>query len=310
MEPHLLKELGQIAGIGGIAVGTFLLLFRDVIRKKIFPRLTQGQAFRVILVFMILTWSVALAGVAAWWVSSSKATAPPPEGKLLTVAASIWKIDLDAKGALVASREFAGSAGENISSATLAEMSNWIASQFGLAEGKAVEEIRVKVQIPADLNSGPPRFTRIPSGPPVEVLLWDLRAGGKSRLPLDWESVKQMESEFQIEIRAPGSAPTLLTVTPGRGLEKEVALSPARLGIGVETFSGAGDGISERLCQQLSLNRLIRVVDPGVLETVREEVRRQNEAIRQHPERQLALRSLGVDYIISGNVRSDPMVRP
>jgi hypothetical protein len=66
MEPQLLKMLGQIAGIGGIALGVFLLLFRDVIRRKISPKLTQNQGYRVILVFMILTWSIAIVGVAAY----------------------------------------------------------------------------------------------------------------------------------------------------------------------------------------------------------------------------------------------------
>jgi hypothetical protein len=37
-ELESLKQLGQIAGIGGIALGVLLLLFRDVIRKAVFPR--------------------------------------------------------------------------------------------------------------------------------------------------------------------------------------------------------------------------------------------------------------------------------
>ena len=34
MEAEVLKTVGQIAGIGGISLGVFLLLFRDIIRKK------------------------------------------------------------------------------------------------------------------------------------------------------------------------------------------------------------------------------------------------------------------------------------
>ena len=66
METELLKTLGQIAGIGGIALGVFLLLFRDLIRKKIFPTLTKDQAFRLLRLIAILIWSVALAGIGAW----------------------------------------------------------------------------------------------------------------------------------------------------------------------------------------------------------------------------------------------------
>jgi hypothetical protein len=66
METDLLKTLGQIAGIGGISLGVFLLLFRDLIRKKIFPTLTKDQAFRLLRLIAILVWSVAIVGIGAW----------------------------------------------------------------------------------------------------------------------------------------------------------------------------------------------------------------------------------------------------
>lgn len=72
METNLLKVVGQIAGIGGISLGVFLLLFRDIIQKKIFPQLTKQQAFRLLILLSILIWSVALAGIGAWvWSNSS-----------------------------------------------------------------------------------------------------------------------------------------------------------------------------------------------------------------------------------------------
>jgi len=66
MNIEILKTVGQIAGIGGIALGVFLLLFRDVIRKKIFPSLTKEQGYRILVLFLILVWSVAISGVGAW----------------------------------------------------------------------------------------------------------------------------------------------------------------------------------------------------------------------------------------------------
>jgi hypothetical protein len=36
MSGEFLKIAAQVAGIGGVAIGTFLILFRDVIRKNIF----------------------------------------------------------------------------------------------------------------------------------------------------------------------------------------------------------------------------------------------------------------------------------
>lgn len=66
MEAELLKNVGQVAGIGGIAFGVFLLLFRNIIRKKIFPKLTQQQAFQLLILISVLVWSIALAGIGAW----------------------------------------------------------------------------------------------------------------------------------------------------------------------------------------------------------------------------------------------------
>ncbi len=55
-----IKEWGLIAGVAGLGLGVFLVLFREVIRKKIFPTLTKKQGFQILLTFMILVWSIAL----------------------------------------------------------------------------------------------------------------------------------------------------------------------------------------------------------------------------------------------------------
>ena len=70
MDAQLLKTAGQIAGIGGLALGVFFLLFKDLLKKIAAPGMTKEQWFRVVIIFMVLVWSVALAGVGAWlWVS-------------------------------------------------------------------------------------------------------------------------------------------------------------------------------------------------------------------------------------------------
>ena len=63
MELNLLKTVGQIAGIGGLAIGMLVLIFRDVIRKKIFPKLSREQAYSLLRLILILAWSVALVGI-------------------------------------------------------------------------------------------------------------------------------------------------------------------------------------------------------------------------------------------------------
>lgn len=78
MDTEMIKIVGQIAGIGGISIGVFLILFREVIRKKIFSKLTKKQGFKIIVLFLIFVWSIAIVGIVAW-VWSGKISSPPEE---------------------------------------------------------------------------------------------------------------------------------------------------------------------------------------------------------------------------------------
>lgn len=62
----LVREIGQIAGIGGLALGTLALIFREVIRKNVFPSLTKTHAFQILRLIIVLTFSVAALGIGAW----------------------------------------------------------------------------------------------------------------------------------------------------------------------------------------------------------------------------------------------------
>jgi len=75
MDAGLLKTLGEILGIGGVALGVFFLLFREIIRKSIFPTLKKDDAYRLLRLISILIWSVAVIGVAAWFWGDRKAVA-------------------------------------------------------------------------------------------------------------------------------------------------------------------------------------------------------------------------------------------
>lgn len=66
MDAQLLKTLGQIAGIGGIAIGAFLIIGRNVLAKNIFPRLQKRDATKVILSIAFMAWTIALAGIGAY----------------------------------------------------------------------------------------------------------------------------------------------------------------------------------------------------------------------------------------------------
>jgi hypothetical protein len=66
MDAKLLEIVGQIAGIGGLALGVLLIVFRDIIRKNIFPKLPPAQAYRLLRLITAAVWSVAVIGIIAW----------------------------------------------------------------------------------------------------------------------------------------------------------------------------------------------------------------------------------------------------
>ena len=224
------------------------------------------------------------------------------EKKPLALHASIWKVELDSKGTLLATKEFSAGSG-HVSATSLGEFAKWVSNQLELTARKGAPNVHLKVRVPADLKSEKPIIQRIPEGQ-MDVLLWDTRGGGKGRLPLTWETVRDMQPAFQLEVRIPGSESTVIDVTPGTALTKEMDLKPLKVRIGVEKFSGLDDGITERVCDELSANPLIAIVDPVMLEKVRREIEAQKERIRLAPMVQMAVRSLGIDYIISGSVQA------
>jgi hypothetical protein len=80
METQLLESVGKIAGIGGIALGVFVLLFEEVIRKNIFPMLSDDHASGLIRQFMYLTFVVAVCGIVAWTFVAVKLPRPSGAG--------------------------------------------------------------------------------------------------------------------------------------------------------------------------------------------------------------------------------------
>jgi hypothetical protein len=66
MDAEFVRIAGKVAGIGGLAIGALLILYRDVIRRNIFPQMSKGQAYGLLRLIIILAWSVAIIGIAAW----------------------------------------------------------------------------------------------------------------------------------------------------------------------------------------------------------------------------------------------------
>jgi hypothetical protein len=298
----LLKMLGQIAGIGGIALGVFLLLFRDVIRKRIFPKVTQKQGYHIILIFMILSWSVAIAGVAAWVIIQTKNGGASNVATSPVLTASLWNVKLDTKGSLITSKEFSGKPSSGIDQSLLDDIVDWISREIGIPADYKPQHVKVNVHIPADLSTQEPVISRKPEGP-MEVLMWDTRGGGKTRIPLSVEMLRAIDGEFYLEIRVPGFGQQVVTVTRGQLCDETFDLVSMPVSVGIEQFDGEGAGISDRLAQRLSLRQGFKVTSPDMLKTIREELKMHNEHIARNPQIQLPLRELGIDYIISGSVQ-------
>ncbi|QYF94633.1 DUF4019 domain-containing protein [Massilia sp. PAMC28688] len=63
---EVLQTVGQVAGIGGLALGVFVLIFRDIVRRNIFPKLGPTHAYRVITLIVSLTFLISATGIGAY----------------------------------------------------------------------------------------------------------------------------------------------------------------------------------------------------------------------------------------------------
>lgn len=72
MSIEVWSEFGKIAGIAGLALGVFFVLFREIIRKAIFPTLTKPDAYRLLRLITVLIFAVAIAGIGAWLIGPQK----------------------------------------------------------------------------------------------------------------------------------------------------------------------------------------------------------------------------------------------
>lgn len=71
MDLEILKTLAQVGGVGCVALGVVMLVFRDIIRQSIFRRLRRDQAVRVLYTIIAATWSIGVVGLGTWaWVET------------------------------------------------------------------------------------------------------------------------------------------------------------------------------------------------------------------------------------------------
>jgi len=302
---ELLNSLGQVAGIGGVALGVFLLLFRDVIRKKIFPQLTKKQGYRVVLLFLILTWSVAIAGIIAWVTTQNGEHADDAAAvEASTITASLWRIELDTKGSLIGTTTVTGTPGGAVDEQMLTDLVEWTAMTLGATPQQAPQSVQVSIEVQENIDEAAPVVKRTPDGN-MTVLMWHIGVGGKSRLPLDLSLLREMRGDFTIEVQVPGFDKEIVKVPWGEEVSQVLNLTPTTISIAVEQFLNDTERASERLAQRLNSYGRFKVVSPDMLNRIREEIKEQRENIARNPMMQMSIRKLGVDYIISGSVSSD-----
>lgn len=66
MHTELFKIIAEVAGIGGLALGVLLVLFRNIIRKSIFPMFKEEHAHHLLQLITVLIFAISIAGIGAW----------------------------------------------------------------------------------------------------------------------------------------------------------------------------------------------------------------------------------------------------
>lgn len=59
-----------VAGIGGVALAAVVYVFREIIRKEIFPRLTKGQAYSLLNKIIVMIFVMGVLGIGAYLLTS------------------------------------------------------------------------------------------------------------------------------------------------------------------------------------------------------------------------------------------------
>ncbi len=91
LDGETLKAVGQTAGLAGIAIALATFVFRDIIRRNIFPNLTRMQGYRLLRLIVVLSSVLAALGIAAW-VLVTVQEEKTPEEKLKEKAEAAIKV--------------------------------------------------------------------------------------------------------------------------------------------------------------------------------------------------------------------------
>jgi hypothetical protein len=65
-DPGIIGVAGKVAGIGGLALGTFLILFRKMISEKFLPQMPKNKAYSFMRLVAVLIFIVTIVGIVAY----------------------------------------------------------------------------------------------------------------------------------------------------------------------------------------------------------------------------------------------------
>jgi acyl carrier protein len=68
---NLFQTLAGAAGLAGISVGFVLVIFRDIIKKNIFPKLNAEHSYGILRLIIQLTFGIGILGIGAWVIDRS-----------------------------------------------------------------------------------------------------------------------------------------------------------------------------------------------------------------------------------------------
>ena len=285
--------LGLVAGVGGL-VKLFLEIRADTRSDPSLGALLARPRFRLIL-------AISLGGLGLFGILLWRTTTRTPRDLVL----QLWRVELDAKNALLASHHFTDLSGGIIPEARLQEIGRWVAGQLVPDSTGPTQDLHVDLLVPPDLAHDTLEIAVTPPGHD-ELNLWTVE-GGKERVPLSKQALATLNQDFWLEIGRPGYPSTTVKVAQGQKLERHLVVKPTPFGIsiGVEHIEGETNSIAEQLAGLLSANPSFTIKGPDALKQLKQEIAADSVENAKHPERQVGVRkTLGVNVIVAGRYQA------
>lgn len=93
MNSQILRQMGKVAGLGGLALGVLLILFLAFLNRPAFlGTLNSDQTFVLAFALLVFTFGTSIIGLIAYLAAPTKPSAPVPYSVLLTISILLMAI--------------------------------------------------------------------------------------------------------------------------------------------------------------------------------------------------------------------------